>query len=49
MYSVYEFFPDGKSYWLYSNQDKFECECWAHNHGTVASNRGKSVLRVVKE
>ena len=46
MYSVYEVFPDGRAYWLSSDEDKFECECWARNHETSATYRGLAKMEI---
>lgn len=49
MYSVYEVFSDGKQYWMYSHNDRFECIVWACNHSTTASSKVRSELKVVEE
>lgn len=32
MYRVYEVFPDGKRFFRFESNDKFECEVYVYHH-----------------
>ena len=48
MYSVYEVFPDGKKFFMFSDYDDFTCEVWVRNHSlcTTALRNGWSKLMI---
>lgn len=50
-YGVFEVFKrDGKRHLLYTHKDRFDCECWATNHGdcTTALRKGWSYIQIEK-
>lgn len=51
MYTVYEIFPDGFRFNLFTSDDRFTCEVWMENHRecTNALKMGKSKLEIEED
>lgn len=46
-YTVYEIFPDGKCFWRFESEDKFECEVYVGHH-KYDNPRSKSTLIIAR-
>lgn len=51
MYTVYEIFPDGFRFNLFTSDDRFTCEVWMENHRecTNALKMGESKLKIEED